>query len=144
MIEKNKKAIIKGGGRDVNVTIEDVEMYLEDVKEAINAGRYRIAMNENRQDNQHLFVEYVISEEQRKQILLSLEAADFSEIKHNTHKGYEHELLYVFGRDVKLLNRFGSEEEQVSLYIKFNKLESLYVIVISFHKQKYPLNYKFR
>lgn len=144
MIEKNKKAIIKGGGRDVNVTIEDVEMYLEDVKEAINAGRYRIAMNENRQDNQHLFVEYVISEKQRKQILLSLEAADFSEIKHNTHKGYEHELLYVFGKDVKLLNRFGSEEEQVSLYIKFNKLESLYVIVIPFHKQKYPLNYKFR
>ena len=128
----------------MNVTIADVEMYLEDVKEAINAGRYRIAMNENRQDNQDLFVDYVISEEQRKQILLSLEAADFSEIKHNTHKGYEHELLYVFGKDVKLLNRFGSEEEQVSLYIKFNKLESLYVIVISFHKQKYPLNYKFR
>lgn len=128
----------------MNVTIEDVEMYLEDVKEAINAGRYRIAMNENWQDNRDLFVDYVISEEQRKQILLSLEAADFSEIRHNTHKGYEHELLYVFGKDVKLLNRFGSEEEQVSLYIKFNKLESLYVIVISFHKQKYPLNYKFR
>lgn len=128
----------------MNVTIEDVEMYLEDVKEAINAGRYRIAMNENRQDNRDLFVDYVISEEQRKQILLSLEVADFSEIRHNTHKGYEHELLYVFGKDVKLLNRFGSEEEQVSLYIKFNKLESLYVIVISFHKQKYPLNYKFR
>ena len=128
----------------MNVTIADVEKYLEDVKEAINAGRYRIAMNENRQDNQDLFVDYVISEEQRKQILLSLEAADFSEINHNTHKGYEHELLYVFGKDVKLLNRFGSEEEQVSLYIKFNKLESLYVIVISFHKQKYPLNYKFR
>mgnify|MGYP001659658161 FL=1 len=128
----------------MNVTIEDVEMYLEDLKEAINAGRYRIAMNENRQDNRDLFVDYVISEEQRKQILLSLEAADFSEIRHNTHKGYEHELLYVFGKDVKLLNRFGSEEEQVSLYIKFNKLESLYVIVISFHKQKYPLNYKFR
>ena len=128
----------------MNVTIADVEKYLEDVKEAINAGRYRLAMNENRQDNQDLFVDYVISEEQRKQILLSLEAADFSEIKHNTHKGYEHELLYVFGKDVKLLNRFGSEEEQVSLYIKFNKLESLYVIVISFHKQKYPLNYKFR
>ena len=128
----------------MNVTIADVEKYLEDVKEAINAGRYRIAMNENRQDNRELFVDYVISEEQRKQILLSLEAADFSEIRHNTHKGYEHELLYVFGKDVKLLNRFGSEEEQVSLYIKFNKLESLYVIVISFHKQKYPLNYKFR
>lgn len=54
------------------------------------------------------------------------------------------ELLYVFGKDVKLLRRFGSGEEQVSLYIKFNKLESRYVIVISFHKQKHPLNYKFR
>ena len=47
-------------------------------------------------------------------------------------------------KDVKLLRRFDSGEEQVSLYIKFNKLESRYVIVISFHKQKYPLNYKFK
>ncbi len=44
---------------------------------------------------------------------------DFSEIRHNTHIGYEHELLYVFGKDVKLLRRFDSGEEQVSLYIKF-------------------------
>lgn len=87
---------------------------------------------------------YVIDETIAKDILLGLEATDFSEILQNEHKGYEHELLYVFGKDVKLLNRFCSEEEQVSLYIKFNKLESLYVIVISFHKQKYPLNYKFR
>ena len=69
---------------------------------------------------------------------------DFSEIRHNTHRGFEHELLYVFGKDVKLLQRFGSSEEQVSLYIKFNKLESRYVIVISFHKQNYPLNYMFK
>lgn len=27
----------------MNVTIEDVEMYLEDVREAINTGRYRIS-----------------------------------------------------------------------------------------------------
>ena len=32
----------------------------------------------------------------------------------------------------------------VALYIKFNKLTNLYVIVISFHKQDYPLNYKFK
>lgn len=80
----------------------------------------------------------------RKEIILSLTATDFSEIRHNTHKGYEHELLYVFGKDVKLLRRFTSGEEQVSLYIKFNKLELRYVIVISFHKQKYPLKYKFK
>lgn len=128
----------------MDVTIVDIEKYLEDVKEAISVGRYRVEMNENRQDNWDLVMDYIVDEEKRKQILLSLTAMDFSEIRHNTHIGYEHELLYVFGKDVKLLRRFDSGEEQVSLYIKFNKLESRYVIVISFHKQKYPLNYKFK
>ena len=128
----------------MDVTITDIDKYLEEVKADINAGRYRVEMNDNRQDNQDLFFDYIISEEKRKRILLSLETTDFSEIRHNTHKGYEHERLYVFGKDVKLLRRFSSGEERVSLYIKFNKLESRYVIVISFHKQKYPLNYKFR
>lgn len=117
----------------MGVTITDIDKYLEEVKAAINAGRYRVEMNDNRQDNQDLFFDYIISEEERKRILLSLEATDFSEIRHNTHKGYEHERLYVFGKDVKLLRRFSSGEERVSLYIKFNKLESRYVIVISFH-----------
>lgn len=128
----------------MDVTIADIEKYLEDVKEAISVGRYRVEMNENRQDNRDLVMDYIVDEEKRKHILLSLTAMDFSEIRHNTHIGYEHELLYVFGKDVKLLRRFDSGEEQVSLYIKFNKLESRYVIVISFHKQKYPLNYKFK
>lgn len=128
----------------MEVTITDIEIYLKDVKEAINIGRYRVEMNDNRQDNQDLFFDYIANEEKREEIILSLTAADFSEIRHNTHKGYEHELLYVFGKDVKLLRRFTSGEEQVSLYIKFNKLESRYVIVISFHKQKYPLKYKFK
>ena len=128
----------------MGVTITDIDKYLEEVKAAINAGRYRVEMNDNRQDNQDLFFDYIISEEERKRILLSLEASDFSEIRHNTHKGYEHERLYVFGKDVKLLRRFSSGEERVSLYIKFNKLESRYVIVISFHKQKHSIKYMFK
>ena len=128
----------------MGVTITDIDKYLEEVKAAINAGRYRVEMNDNRQDNQDLFFDYIISEEERKRILLSLEATDFSEIRHNTHKGYEHERLYVFGKDVKLLRRFSSVEERVSLYIKFNKLESRYVIVISFHKQKHSIKYMFK
>ena len=35
-------------------------------------------MNDKRQDNQDLFFNYVINEEQRKQILLSLTPMDFS------------------------------------------------------------------
>lgn len=128
----------------MEVTIADIEKYLKEVKEAINTGRYRVEMNDNRQDNQDLFLDYIINEEKRKQILLSLEATDFSEIKHNTHKDYEHELLYVFGKDVRLIRRFSAGEELLSLYIKFNKLESRYVIVISFHKQKHPIKYMFK
>ena len=131
----------------MEVTITDVEKYLNEVKGAINAGRYRIEMNKKRQDNQDLFIQYIIDEEKRKQILLSLTPFDFSAILPNEHKGFGHELLYVFGKDIKLLQRFGEGENLVSLYIKFNKIErqeEQYVIVISFHKQMYPLKYKFR
>ena len=128
----------------MEVTLTDIEKYLEEVKKAINNGKYRVEMNENRQDNEDLVMDYVIDEKLRKQILLSLTATDFSEILPNEHKGFEHELLYVFGKDVNLLHKFGSGEELVSLYIKFNKLEWKYVIVISFHKQRHPLKYKFK
>ena len=60
----------------MGVTITDIDKYLEEVKTSINAGRYRVEMNDNRQDNQDLFFDYIISEEERKRILLSLEATD--------------------------------------------------------------------
>lgn len=128
----------------MEVTIADIEKYLVEIKIAINAGKYRVEMNDRRQDNKDLFMDYLIDEENRKQILLSLTALDFSEILPNEHAGYEHEMLYVFGKDVNLLHRFCAGEELISLYIKFNKLESNYVIVISFHKQRHPLEYKFK
>ena len=89
-------------------------------------------------------MDYVIDEAKAKEIILSLTAMDFSEILQNEHKGYEYEKLYVFGKDVTLLERNGTEEKIVSLYIKFNKLENCFVIIISFHEQKYPLTYYFR
>ena len=79
-----------------------------------------------------------------KAIILSLTVMDFSEILQNEHKGFEHERLYVFGKDVPLLERNGTEDKTVSLYIKFNKLENCFVIVISFHEQKHPLTYYFQ
>ena len=75
---------------------------------------------------------------------MSLTATDFSGILQNEHKGYEHEKLYVFGKDVTLLERNGTEEKTVSLYIGFTSWRTGFVIVISFHEQKYPLTYYFR
>jgi hypothetical protein len=127
-----------------NITQEEIEEYLLDVKKAVSEDRYRLDRNNRRQDNIDLFINYVIDESKAKDIILSLEVMDFSEIVQNEHVGFEHEMLYIFGKDVQLLERTGTEEVTVSLYIKFNKLENNYVIVISFHEQHYPLNYYFR
>jgi hypothetical protein len=127
-----------------NITQEEIEEYLSDVKKAVSEDRYRLDRNSRRQDNIDLFINYVIDESKAKDIILSLEVMDFSEIVQNEHVGFEHEMLYIFGKDVQLLERTGTEEVTVSLYIKFNKLENNYVIVISFHEQHYPLNYYFR
>ena len=128
----------------MNIDRNDVEQYLSEVKEAINNDRYRLDLNTNRQDNIDLFLTYVIDEAKAKEILLSLTVTDFSSVVQNEHQGYEHEKLYIFGKEVSLLERIGMEEKIVPIYIKFNKLENSYVIVISFHEQHYPLVYCFR
>ena len=114
------------------------------MKKAVENDRYRIDRNTRRQDNINLFLNYIIDEAKAKEIILSLTVMDFSEILQNEHKGFEHEKLYVFGKDITLLERNGTEEKMVSLYITVNKLENCFVIVISFHEQKYPLTYYFK
>lgn len=128
----------------MKIEMKNIEQYLSEVKEAVENNRYRLDRNSKRQDNINLFLDYVIDEAKAKDIILSLTAMDFSEILQNKHKGYEHERLYVFGKDVVLLERNGTEEKAVSLYIKFNKLENSFVVVISFHEQKHPLIYYFK
>lgn len=128
----------------MDITQNDIDIYLAEVKDAIRKNRYRNERNSRRQDNINLFLDYVIDENMAKDILLGLTATDFSEILQNEHKGYEHERLYVFGKDVELLERTGNACRIVSLYIKFNKLENCYVIVVSLHEQKYPIKYYFK
>jgi hypothetical protein len=145
MMEKEKKHIIDFADDEVlNIEKKDIEQYLSEVKEAVGNDRYRLDQNAKRQDNINLFLDYVIDETKAKEIILSLTVTDFSEILQNEHKGFEHERLYVFGKDVTLLERTGTEEKTVSLYIKFNKLANCFVIVISFHEQKHPLTYYFK
>ena len=128
----------------MEITKNDIELYLAEVKDSIQKDQYRIERNSRRLDNLNLFLDYVIDETKAKDILMGLTAMDFSEVLQNEHKGFEHEQLYVVGKDVELLERTGSERKQVSLYIKFNKLENCYVIVVSLHEQKYPIKYYFK
>ena len=141
----SKNYRLLGEGIDIlDITQNDIDIYLAEVKDAIRKNRYRIERNFRRQDNINLFLDYVIDENMAKDILLGLTATDFSEILQNEHKGYEHERLYVFGKDVELLERTGNACRIVSLYIKFNKLENCYVIIVSLHEQKYPIKYYFK
>ena len=136
--------ILTGGNCILDITQSDIAIYLTEVKEAIKNDRYKIERNYNRQDNIDLFLAYIIDEKKAKEILLSLTTIDFSEVLQNEHKGYEDELLYVFGKDVELLKRMGHGSKTISLYIKLNKLDNCYVIVVSFHEQKYPIKYYFK
>lgn len=128
------------------VTKEDVEKYLEQVKELICKGKFRIDRNKKRPKNIALFDNYVITEEDAKNILLDLSAEEFSHLLRNEHPGFEHEILYVFGKKTELLKRYDEEKDNVDLYIKFNKMDIPFnlLIVISFHVEDYSLNYPFK
>lgn len=128
----------------LDITLNEIDVYLTEVKDAIRKNHYRIELNFHRQDNRDLFFTYVLDEMMAKDILLGLTATDFSEVLQNEHRGCEHELLYVFGKDVELLERMGNTKKTVSLYIKFNKTDNCYVIVVSLHEQKYPISYYFK
>lgn len=125
----------------LEVTREEVGKYLFEVKTSVKSGRYIVAA---RPKNKRLYIEYVLSEKLIQEILLNLEVEDFSDAVQNDYPRHPEEILYIFGKEVNLLPKAGGEVQKVALYIKFNKLENLYLIVISFHKQEYPLKYKFK
>lgn len=131
---------------EVNLLIDESEIndYLGEAKKLILDGKFRIALNSNRLTNLSLFDEYLINEESVKLILLNLTVYDFCEKVQNKHANFNHEWLHVFGKEIDLIKRFEEKSEMVPLYIKFNKIEDKFLIVVSFHKQKYPLVYYFQ
>lgn len=131
---------------EVNLLIDESEIndYLGEAKKLILDGKFRIALNSNRLTNLSLFDKYLINEESVKSILLNLTVYDFCEKVQNKHANFNHEWLYVFGKEIDLIKRFEEKSEMVPLYIKFNKIEDKFLIVVSFHKQKYPLVYYFQ
>ena len=118
----------------------DIEEYLQGVWSAIDVGKYQIA---SRPKNRELLTNYLISEKEELDIIKSLTPMNFSTAVPNDHCGMEHEILYIFGKDIDLLERFGNRERTVSLYIKFNKISDQYLFIISFHEQEHPLSYYF-
>lgn len=123
----------------MDLNFAEVEEYLSNVKKAVKEGRYEIERNANREANSMLFRNYLISEEDAKKIIYNLTPMDFLEAVRNRKPQYADEILYIFGKEVKLLERYGDAEKEIELYIKFKKESNDYVIVISFHEAKYPV-----
>lgn len=123
----------------MELNFAEVEEYLSNVKKAVKEGRYEIERNANREANSMLFRNYLISEEDAKKIIYNLTPMDFSEAVRNRKPQYADEILYIFGKEVKFLERYGDAEKEIELYIKFKKESNDYVIVISFHEAKYPV-----
>ena len=122
----------------------EIEEWLDQMKQMIRNDRFKIEMNQNRVGNIKLFQEYLINEENVKSILLNLTVNDFCEKVQNEHVGFRHEWLYIFGKEISLLKRYEDEDTIVPLYMKLNMLENKFLIIVSFHEQKYPLDYYFR
>jgi hypothetical protein len=123
----------------MNLSIADIEEYLSIVRQAVREDRYEIERNENREENLKLSWQYMLPEEEIKKIIYSLTPLDFSEAVKNRKKRFANEILYVFGKNVNLIERDGGQEKEIELYIKFNKEIDNYVIVISFHEAKHPV-----
>ena len=119
----------------------DIEEYLQGVWNAIEAGKYQIAP---RPKNRELLTDYIITEEEELDIIKRLTPMDFSDAVPKDHRAREYEILDIFGKNINLLERFGNQERNVSLYIKFNKISDQYLFVISFHEQEHPLSYYFK
>lgn len=123
----------------MNLSIADIEEYLSIVRQAVREDRYEIERNENREENLKPSWQYMLPEEEIKKIIYSLTPLDFSEAVKNRKKRFANEILYVFGKNVNLIERDSGQEKEIELYIKFNKEIDNYVIVISFHEAKHPV-----
>ena len=131
---------------DQNYTRKQINTILQIIQDCIRENQYIISKNENRQENIEFIVEYNLTSQKQKGILLKITVEDFCHTLQNTNLGFEHEVLYVFCPRVMLFN-FEGNEEMVDVYTKFNIID-LYVgkrvVVISFHKRNKPIDYLFR
>jgi len=123
----------------IDITKEEVEMCVSNIIAMNKAGRCHIAYNDNRGENNRLIKDYYFDSSMRKLLIGNITVEDFCYGLKNSKKEFEDEILYVFHKSLKLQRKCSEEEtETVHLYIKVNVLDD-YCIIISLHKEKYPL-----
>lgn len=129
---------------NTNYTYQQVESILLGIKDCVQRGRYSISLNSNRKDNLDFIAKYKLQQKDQKKILLGIKTEDFCYALPNEHRGYEHEILYVFVPEVNLIDAFG-KDRKVAVYVKFNFIhDNDYTVVVSFHELHFPIDYLFK
>lgn len=107
------------------------------LKRLLEDKRTRLVVCNNRAKNFVFSYLYGINKSYIKEILSKLEVNDFVEATENTNPNFPKELLYVFTKQVVLVNARG-EEDVIQLYIKFSLDDKKkYIITVSFHEAEY-------
>ena len=119
---------------------EKVRAYLKKLKEILNNPNHIINICDNRDKNYTFYYLYNIDKAYIEQVLNSLEASNFVEILINKNPNFPPNELYVFNKEVELVNQAGQEEE-INLYIKLSIDEIVNrIITVSFHNASYSFN----
>lgn len=121
----------------MEASYEEIDDYLERVRTLLSKGKFRL--DNRREKNAELFETFVISEQDAIDICMNLTPADFCNKTQNEHSGFEHEILYIFRKDLSLLERFTTTERIVTIYIKFNNIDDNFLVIISFHEAEREL-----
>lgn len=126
-------------------TKEDIEDYLQKVRDSIDSHHFYISMNPKRPDNRAFFATYCCTEADAAAICRGLTYRDFSKRELSRNQYNVGQLLYFFGKKVSLNKRIddGTGETEVEIYIKLDLKQSGTTICISFHQAVFPINYYF-
>lgn len=124
--------------KNIHYTKKQVEEILNCIKDCIQNEKYILSLGNNRVENKKFIKEYNLTQKKQREILLNLKIIDFCYSVQNRKEHYEHETLFIFAPKVKVYNIDG-EEELLDIYIKFNILETPFVIIILFHQCNKPI-----
>lgn len=114
----------------INHTKEEIDKYLDLVKSNINNDNFIVCTTAKNIKNNDFLLEFRLSQNKQKQMLLELETSDFCYSADNYKNPQER--LYIFCREY-VLDNWG-KLENVEVYIKIVVKKNNYVVVVSFHK----------
>lgn len=121
-------------------TNDDIDEYLEKVKNIINTNNSDLIISLNRDINRNFMINYALKKRSVIQIINNLSSDNFEEKVLNNHTNFKDEYLYIFSIVMDLIDIKG-KTKKVTIYIKFNLLDTK-VILVSFHEAKYKFKEK--